>query len=194
MPELKPNKTNDLLEQIQKGSPFAFQVLFDNYSRKIYHFSMGYLKNKQEAEDIVQEVFLKIWKSREELLAGTSFESFLFTITRNAILNTIRKEKYQQVYMNYVKLHLEKNVLLDEELDFNELERAYKKSIDKLPPRRKEIFILSRYRNFSNVEIAKKMDVSVKTVENQMTSALADIRQNLLKLGFSGIIFFEIFL
>ena len=155
---------------------------------------MGYLKNKQEAEDIVQEVFLKIWKSREELLAGTSFESFLFTITRNAILNTIRKEKYQQVYMNYVKLHLEKNVLLDEELDFNELERAYKKSIDKLPPRRKEIFILSRYRNFSNVEIAKKMDVSVKTVENQMTSALADIRQNLLKLGFSGIIFFEIFL
>ncbi|MCE4564753.1 RNA polymerase sigma-70 factor [Maribellus sp. CM-23] len=194
MPELKPNKTNELLKQIQKGSPFAFQALFDNYSRKIYHFSMGYLKNKQEAEDIVQEVFLKIWKSREELLTGTSFESFLFTITRNAILNTIRKEKYQQVYMNYVKLHLGKNVLLDEELDFNELERAYKKSIDKLPPRRKEIFLLSRYENISNVEIAKKMDVSVKTVENQMTSALADIRQNLLKLGFSGIIFFEIFL
>ncbi len=155
---------------------------------------MGYLKNKQEAEDIVQEVFLKIWKSRKELLTGTSFESFLFTITRNAILNTIRKEKYQQVYLDYVKLHPGKNVLLDEELDFNELERAYKRSIETLPPKRKEIFLLSRSKNLTNAEIAERMGISVKTVENQMTSALADIRHNLLKLGFSGIIFFEIFL
>ncbi len=195
MTEQNSNNTGDFIRQLKKSSsPFAFQALFEKYSQKVYHFSLSYLKDKQEAEEIVQEVFLKIWKSREELDTTTSFESFLFTIAKNAILNTIRKEKYVQAYLNYAKLHPGKNVLLDEELDFNELQRAYQKSIENLPPRRKEIFILSREKNLTNAEIAVKMGISVKTVENQMTSALNDIKRSLRNLGFPGIIFFELFL
>jgi len=78
-------------------------------------------------------------------------------------------------------------------LDFKELEKAYKLSIEKLSPRRKEIYLLSREQSLSNAEIAKKMNISVKTVENQMTSAISEIRKNLRSLGFSGIIFFELF-
>ena len=194
MTNLDRYKNIDLLEQLKKDSPFAFQILFDKYSQKIYHFSLSYLKDKEEAEEIVQEVFMKIWSSRDKLVDNPSFESFLFIIAKNAILNTIRKSNCHQAYLNYSKLHPEKNILLDEELDFNELKRAYQKSIEKLPPRRKEIFYLSREKNLSNVDIAKKMGISVKTVENQMTSALAEIKKNLRSLGFSGIIFFEIFL
>lgn len=194
MTGLEKYKNTDLLQQLKKSSPFAFQVLFDKYSQKIYRFSLSYLKDKAEAEEIVQEVFMKIWSSRNELVDHTSFESFLFTMAKNAILNTLRKSKYHQAYLEYSKLHPGKQVLLDEELDFNELNRAYQKSIEGLPPRRKEIYRLSREKNLSNAEIAKKMDISVKTVENQMTAALAEIKKNLRSLGFSGIIFFELFI
>lgn len=183
-----------LLNELQNGLSLAFQVLFDKYSRKIYAFSFSYLNNSEEAEEIVQEVFLKIWKAREEISTEKSFDSYLFTIAKNAILNTIRKSNYHKSFVEYTKLHPEKNTLLDDELNFNELQQAYEKSVKKLPVRRQEIFRLSRDKGFTNAEIAKKMGISVKTVENQMTSAIADIKRSLQSLGFSGIIFFELFL
>ena len=179
---------------LKDGNLRAFSELFDRYGKRLYRFSMGYLKSAENAEEIVQEVFMKIWNNREDLSAQKSFESYLFTISKNGILNTIRKSKSEQVYLNYVKIHPEKNVLLDDELNFKELEKAYKEAIEQLSPRRKEIYILSREQFLSNAEIAKKMNISIKTVENQMTSALSEIRQNLRSLGFSGIIFFELFL
>jgi len=189
-----PISETDLVLALKDGNLQAFSELFDQYGKRLYHFSIRYLKSVEDAEEIVQDVFLKIWINRAELSAQKSFESYLFTITKNGILNTIRKSKSEQVYQNYVKLHPQKNVLLDDELDFNELEIAYKKVVDKLSPRRREIFILSRDQSLSNAEIAVKMNISLKTVENQMTSALSEIRRNLRSLGFSGIIFFELFL
>jgi RNA polymerase sigma-70 factor (ECF subfamily) len=183
-----------LIVRIRKGSSEAFRDLFDHYGKKLFSFSLGYLKDSHEAEEIVQEVFLKIWKVREELLPGKSFDSYIFTIAKNAILNTIRKSKSEQVYLHYAKLHPGKDVLLDDELDFKELEKAYKNSVDQLSPRRKEIFLLSRGQNLTNAEIASKLGISVKTVENQMTSALSEIKRNLRSAGFSGLIFLELFL
>ncbi len=193
MSEKPFHKNQDLILRLREGSPEAFRDLFDYYGKKLFHFSLGYLKDPHEAEEIVQEVFLKIWKSREFLLAGKSFDSYVFTIAKNAILNTIRKSKSEQVYLNYAKLHPGKNVLLDEELNFKELEKAYKNSVEQLSPKRKEIFLLSREKNLTNAEIATKLGISVKTVENQMTSALFEIKRNLRSAGFSGLIFFELF-
>jgi RNA polymerase sigma-70 factor (ECF subfamily) len=185
---------SDWIQALKRGDIHAFNELFDRYGKRLYRFSMGYLKSTADAEEIVQEVFLKIWHNREELSAQKSFEAYLFTIAKNGILNTIRKSKSEQVYLNYVKIHPEKNVLLDDELNFNELDQAYKEAVEQLSPRRKEIFLLSREQFFTNAEIAEKMNISVKTVENQMTSALSEIRKSLRSLGFSGIIFFELFL
>ncbi len=184
----------ELILRLKEGSPEAFRDLFDQYGKKLFSFSLAYLKNPQEAEEIVQEVFLKIWKMREELLPEKSFDSYIFTITKNAVLNIIRKSKSEQVYLNYAKLHPGKDVLLDEELDFKELEKVYKSSIEQLSPRRKEIFVLSREQNLTNAEIAKKLGISVKTVENQVTSALSEIKNILRSAGFSGLIFLELFL
>lgn len=184
----------DRVLAIKDGDLRAFNELFDRYGKRLYHFSIGYLKSASDAEEIVQEVFLKIWNNREELSAQKSFESYLFTIAKNSILNTIRKSKSEQAYLSYAKLHPGKNVLLDDELNFRELEEAYKEAVEQLSPRRKEIFMLNREQSLSNVEIAEKMNVSVKTVENQMTSALSEIRKNLRSIGFSSIIFFELFL
>ena len=115
----------NLVLSLKEGDMKAFSELFDRYGRRLYHFSMKYFKSPADAEEIVQEVFFKIWSNREELSLLKSFDSYLFTIAKNGILNTIRKSKSEQVYLNYKKLHPEKNVLLDDELDFNELEKAY---------------------------------------------------------------------
>ncbi len=184
----------DRVRALKNGDLCAFNELFDRYGKRLYRFSMGYLKSVEDAEEIVQEVFLKIWNNREELSAQKSFESYLFTIAKNGILNSIRKSKSEQAYLNYAKLHPSKNILLDEELNFVELEKAYKEVVAQLSPRRKEIFLFKREQSLSNAEIAEKMNISVKTVENQMTSALYEIRKNLRSHGFSGIIFFELFL
>ena len=184
---------DDFIISLRAGDDNAFGKLFDRYGKRLYYFALGYLKSPEDAEEIVQEVFLKIWNNREELSETKSFEAYLFTIAKNGILNTIRKSKSEHAYVSYAKLHPDKNILLDEELDFNELKRAYKQSIEKLSPRRKEIYILSREQALSNIEIAEQMNISVKTVENQMTSAISEIRKNLRSLGFSSIIFFELF-
>ena len=192
-------KTNYISEEelilaLNKGNLQAFNELFDRYGKRLHHFSMGYLKSVENAEEIVQDVFMKIWDNRLELSAQKSIESYFFTIARNGILNTIRKSKSEQAYLNYVKINPGKNVFLDEELDFNELERAYHQVIEQLSPRRREIFKLSRVQSLSNAEIAEKMSISVKTVENQMISAKSEIIKNLLSLGFSGIIFLALLL
>lgn len=184
----------DLVVQLKSNSSSAFQALFEKYSQRIYRFSLGYLKSTQEAEEIVQDVFLRVWKAREELLVERSFESYLFTIAKNTILNTIRKANYEKAYLEYSSLHSNKNSLLDEELDFKELDRIYRQAIEKLPARRKEVYRLSRDNGLSNREIANELGISVKTVENQMTAALSAIKKELLSYGISGGIFFELFL
>ena len=187
-------QVTDLVLSLTKGNLYAFGLLFDRYGKRLFHFSNGYLKSVEDAEEIVQDVFLKIWNIRKELVVDKSFESYLFTIAKNAILNKIRKSKSEHAYLSYVKLHPDQNVSLDDELDFSELDKAYKDAIERLSPRRKEIFILSKEQYLPNSEIATKMNISIKTVENQMTSATSEIRKTLRSLGFSGIIFFELFL
>jgi len=191
-------KKNDYTEvewiyALKDGNLWAYNELFDRYGKRLHRFAIAYLKSTENAEEIVQDVFLKIWNNRKDLSPDKSFESYLFTIAKNGILNTIRKSKSEQAYLNFAILHPGKDVLLDEELDFNELERAYSNAVDQLSPRRKEIFLLSRVHSLSNAEIAERMNISSKTVENQMTSALAEIRKNLRTLGFSAITFFELF-
>jgi len=187
-------QVTDLVLSLTKGNLHAFSILFDRYGKRLFHFSNGYLKSVEDAEEIVQDVFLKIWNIRKELVVDKSFESYLFTIAKNAILNKIRKSKLEHAYLSYVKLHPDQNVSLDDELDFSELDKAYKDAIERLSPRRKEIFLLSKEQHLPNSEIATKMNISIKTVENQMTSATSEIRKTLRSLGFSGIIFFELFL
>jgi RNA polymerase sigma-70 factor, ECF subfamily len=192
---ISDNKSEtDLVIAIRDGDIKAFNDLFDKYAKRLYKFSVMYLKSKEDAEEIVQEVFLKIWDNRENLSTLKSLEAYLFTIAKNGILNLIRKSKSEEVYMNYIKIHPGKNVLLDEELDFKELERIYKEAVENLSPKRKEIFQLSREEHLSNMEIAEKMDISIKTVENQMTSALTEIRKKLRSLGFPGLIFIGLFI
>ena len=182
------------VNDLRSGSYEAFNMIYKEYSKRLYGFAMFYLKNESEVEEIVQEIFLKLWKNREDLKEECTFESYLFTMAKNAILNTIRSRKYKNAYLNYKQAFPAKNILLDDELDFNELEKAYLLVIDSLSPRKKEVYLLSREKMLSYSEIGEQLGISVKTVENHMTSALSEIRMKISSLGFCGILFVLFFI
>ncbi len=185
---------SEMVIALREGDIRAFNDLFDRYAKRLLYFSITYLKSEVEAEEIVQDVFIKLWTNRANLCDSKSIDSYLFTIAKNAILNTIRKSKSEHTYLEYIKVHKNKDFFLDDELDFNELNAAYLNAIEKLSPKRKEIYKLSREKSMSNLEIANHLGISIKTVENQMTSAIADVKKTLQSLGFSAIIYITLFL
>jgi len=167
-----------LVLDLRSGSERAFEVLYNKYSKKVYYFAFGYLKNKDDAEGIVQEVFVKIWNKRLDLNEEKSFSSFLLTIAKNRILDIFKKRTHE---INY-KRHLSNCYELVEErtkndIIFSDLEERLSDVVNSLPKKRRIIYKLSRYKGLSNKDIAKRLELSEKTIENQMTLALSHIKQ-----------------
>jgi len=184
-----------LISLLRSGSQFAFERLFESYSQKLYRFSLSYLKSETEAEEIVQEVFLKIWENRESLKNETSFQSYLFTIAFNAIrkhFNTKSKdEKYRAEILEFLA---SENASIESKPDFEVLVTKLDQLIEQMPDRRKEIFVKRKKEGKSVKEIAKEMVISPKTVENQITEAMNFLKKEFGEDRISGMLFFYIFL
>lgn len=183
------------LSALKKGDVKAFDKLFANYGKRLYHFAYGYLKSKEEAESVVQEVFLKIWKNRKELKPELSFKAYIFKIAYNYILELFKHVNREQAY---------KHQLLDEAVDFtsdlNErlnyqlLLEKVNKLIEKLPERQKEIIIKRKKEGLPIKLIAEQLNIKPKTVENHLTEALKKLRNGLGKEDISAMLFFCLFL
>lgn len=172
-----------LIEQLNKGSEHAFNCLYKYYSPRVFSFALSLSKDCAEAEEAVQEVFLKIWDKRYELSPTGSFESYLFTISKNTILNNIRKMDYHRAFLEYKQHNPGQSPVSDQELEYQELEDVYKKAIEKLSPRKKEIFVLNQTHDLSYPEIAQKLGISIKTVRNQMDAASTEVKYFVSRLG-----------
>ena len=164
-----------LIEKLVKGDTKAFDLLFDRYSRKIYGFALRYLKSEVDAEGVVQDVFLYIWKSRKNIKTDTNFRSYLFTITINLIKKVFRREVYQSKFKMEVGVKLSDNSA-DEQIEYASLLDEVDKLIDKLPERRRNIFIKSRKLGMSSKEIAEELGITPGTVDNQISEALKFLR------------------
>ena len=173
----------------------AFETLFESYSQKLYRFSYSYLKSETEAEDIVQEIFLKLWENRSGIKTGTSFQSYLFTITSNAIRKNFKKnarlKKYQIEFFESLAIE---NPALEEQPNFEELLSKLDLLIDQMPNRRREIFLKRKKEGKSIRDIASEMEISDKTVENQITEAMNYLRKSFSGDKISGEIFFLLFI
>jgi RNA polymerase sigma-70 factor (family 1) len=184
---------NEWVKNLKKGDILAFNELFGYYARRLYHFSFRYLRSEPECEELVQEVFTRIWEKRSELKEDLSFRSYIFTIAFNIIRKHFRSHLQATQY-------IEQQVMQDFELetakkvDFNLLKSKLDDLVSKLPSRRKEIFTKSRFEGLSVKEIADEMNISKKTVENQLTEALKFIRNHLTSQHLTGLLFFYLFI
>ena len=195
MEETTPYTEQELVSLLSKDSELAFQILFDRYSQKLYRFSLSYLKHDSDSEEIVQEVFLKIWENRNGLKNNKSFQSYLFTIAFNAIKKRfnrkMREEKYK--YDLFDSLNQE-NTALEKQLNFEALVNKLEFLIDQMPEKRKAIFLLRKREGKSIDEIAGVMGISSKTVKNQITEAMHYLKKSFAGDDASSLLFYFLFL
>jgi RNA polymerase sigma-70 factor, ECF subfamily len=179
---LKDIKSNtDLVKLLKNGDMKAFDIIYKKYSRRLYGFVFRYIKQDADTEEVVQEVFIKIWQSRENINIYSSFESFLFTIAHNATVNLLKKRATEQKYVEHVKSlqRIEETYELTDEIQYKELNQKFQGLLNELTPRQKEIFQLSREEGLSNEEISKKLGISVQTVKNHLVTTLSFFKTKL---------------
>lgn len=168
---------NLLIDKVREGDNKAFEELYYKYSEKLFYFTIRYLKTKEDAEGLVQEIFIKIWENRTSLKKGLSFNAYLFTIARNAIFNIHRKSLNENAYKEYLRNYMDEcHNKTENDVILSDMKRRIDKKIEKLPPQRKLIFQLSRTDGLSYREISKKLHISEKTVEAHMRLALKTLR------------------
>ena len=166
-----------LVRELIKGNKKAFRTLFDTYRPAIYGYAAGMLKSEFYAEGIVQDVFLKVWLHKDRLDPNLSFKSYLFTITRNDTFNFLckaanDKKLREEIFYRKQRFHTR----TDDKVLEADLELITRKAIDRLPPKRKLIFTMSRDEGKSYDDISKELGISISTVKNQMSKALETIR------------------
>ncbi|OJJ20299.1 hypothetical protein BKI52_17700 [marine bacterium AO1-C] len=172
----------ELLTWLKQGNQKVVQVLFDTYYASLCKTVNRIVHNTIITEDIVQDVFLKIWQKRNDLNIQISLKAYLHKMAINAALSHLRK-KYNTSSIDdatpqQMKKHAHKETAV-QNLEFQELETQVNGAINELPPKCREVFILSRYEEMSYKEIAQEMGISPKTVENQMSKALKHLRKRL---------------
>lgn len=157
---------------------------------------MRYIKLEEDAEEIVQEVFVKIWENRHKIDAYSSFESFLFTIAYNTTMTLFRKRVNEKKYLEYLKSlqTFEQAPDLLDEIHFNELSRRVEMLLNELTPRQKEIFQLSREKGLTHDEIAKELNISVNTVKKHMANTLAFLKTHIDTSLMVNLLFVHLFL
>lgn len=185
------DQEREVIEQIRDGSKDAFRLMFDEVGPKIYAFALSYLKNEFEAEELLQEVFLKLWEVRSSLDSSRNLKSFLFKICINLIYDFIRRKNIEQVYLDYS----EKNNPSSgdntwHEVIYNDMLNNLQQLIATMPEQRQRIFRMSKEDGLSNEEIADRLNLSKRTVENQLYRAVSFLKDKINTSSIPALFFF----
>lgn len=168
---------------LQQGNEQAFSEIYERYKGVLYIHAVKMLKNRDEAQDVIQEIFTKIWNMRDNLVINTTLSAYLYTSVRNRILDIFSHEKviaiHQQSLQDFINQgeYQTDNYIREKELTF-----LIEKEISALPPKMKEVFELSRKQHLSYLQIAEQLDISENTVRKHITKALARLRSKLTLL------------
>ncbi len=169
-------------EGLKKGDRQIFEELFHRYYAELCHYALRFVPDEDTAEEIVQELFFRMWEKREQVKINTSIESYLFIALRNLAMNYISSRKihdrYRQFEAQQSKTGLE---FPTDALEEEDMQRIMKQAVAMLPEKRRQIFELSRFEHLKYEEIAKKLNVSVKTVETHMSKSLSQLRKVLAR-------------
>lgn len=169
----------ELFIKLKEGDEQAFKVLFTKYYSSMCNFANQFLNDPVQAEETVQELFVRIWEKRASLNIETSVKHYFFRSVRNQCLNQLQHLKIRQQYAGKIKELSQQEMDPDQGYIEIDLLQRIEKSIDALPEKRQEIFRLSREQGLKYKEIAEELNISIKTVEAQMGLALKHLRDDL---------------
>jgi RNA polymerase sigma-70 factor (ECF subfamily) len=170
----------NILSALAKGQESSLEELYRYFYPRLYEFSRSFLKQEQDIDDILQEVFIRIWLNRKKIKDPATFDSYIFTITRNLILNRLRSRLTNQKLKEEIrKLSIAQEFENLDLVQFQELKNSVEECIHQLPERQKEIFVLSRSEGMSHKEIATRLDITTKTVEYHISLAIKFLRKKL---------------
>jgi RNA polymerase sigma-70 factor (ECF subfamily) len=182
---LKENTSveSELITGLINGNHDCFRAIFDRYSKPLYVFSLSYLKSKEDAENVVQEAFMIIWKNRKKIKPDTSFQSYLFTIA----LNLIRKYFNRSARLNKLKHDIlfdaaDNKEHFNDRNDYQLLLDNLEEIIGKMPEKRKVVFLKKKIEEKSLKEISAEMSISTKTVEYHITEAMKYLKEEFGKI------------
>lgn len=188
-------KEKELVDGLKQGDKKAFQLLFELYSKRIFAFARGYLKSKSEAEEIVQDVFVKVWNARESINTELSFKSYLFKITYNCIREYFNKQSRENRYKHEILDYaIEFDNRTEERIDYKSLLDLVEEKIALLPPRQREVILLSKKQGIPTKEIAELLEISPRTVEKHLSEALKQLKKDLSEDHVAGLLFYHLFL
>ncbi|WP_419213621.1 RNA polymerase sigma factor [Maribacter sp. X9] len=167
---------SELTYDLRKGKESAYAYLMDRYHHKLCLYAYSFCKDRELASDMVQNVMLRLWKKRDRLKMDSNIRSYLYRSVYNEFLDQYKHKKFilnmEKEYMTTLQTFIE-----EDETSLDSLINHVQLEIDNLNPKCKEIFLLSKKEGLTNIEIAEHLNLSVKTVENQMTRAYSQIRE-----------------
>lgn len=173
----------ELLEKLKEGDTFAFEVLFYKYRNKIKGFATKLVPTQIDPDEIVQEVFVKIWLKKECIDPEKNFQSYLFSIAKNLVLDHLKSAVNRKLY--FVEEHFQQDLISEEdaEIQFSaDTEERMLSLIQQIPERRREIFCLSRFDGLSYKQIADKLNITENTVDSQIRNSLTFLRKEFRKI------------
>ena len=170
----------ELLQQIAASGQEAFKILHDHYARHVYGLALRLMKSPEMAQDLTQEIFVKVWVKREQLSGIQQFRPWLNTISKNMALDYLRKKVAAPANEEYMlNFFSDLSPSAEEKLALKQLEGAIREAVDQLSPQLKTAFTLSRFQGLTHMEIAQKMNISPTTSKSHLVRALAIIRKYL---------------
>lgn len=171
------------MEKLKEGDTFAFEVLFYKYRNKIKGFATKLVPTQIDPDEIVQEVFVKIWLKKESIDPEKNFQSYLFSIAKNLVLDHLKSAVNRKLY--FVEEHFQQDLIAekDAEIQFSaDTEERMLSLIQQIPERRREIFCLSRFDGLSYKQIAKRLNITENTVDSQIRNSLTFLRKEFRKI------------
>jgi len=171
---------DQLLVTLQAGDITAFEMIFKTYYQPLCNYAYSFVHDRDEAEEIVQATFLSVWEKKDNLTIHTGVKPYLYAMVRNAALNVLKHEKIKQQHATVELAVAERSVeSVTRTVMASELEDRIYKALNKLPEQCRLVFKLSRFEELKYAEIAEQLNISIKTVENQMGKALKIMREQL---------------
>ena len=190
MPEDK-----DILKRFKEGDVEAFDAIYNNYSKKLFHFALALIKDEDISKDLVQEVFVNLWEKRGQVNLNLNFDNYIFTIVYNSIRKFFRKKSIETKFIDQLSKNSPEIIeSVDGIVIYNELLELATRTIENLPPKRKAVYKLSRQEGLKIKEIADKLNISTRTAENHLAKALKYLKEELSGISLLSLLFFYLFL